>query len=611
MIYNNLIYLLIVLLILTTNNVPDSAQTPIFWAALFFLLKGITLVLASKRLFSPGRTRQASDYFTAERNLSILAIVSLAADVYFLDFKFYIAKLPIVANLPVLADLGGIILFHFYLALMWIEAEKTYGVIFEKKQKKYSFLVDNLKTNLSIVLPWIILSFFSDFLQLLPLPGVKRVLASTWGEPVIFIVFFIILATLFPVMVTRLWNCTPMPRGELRDHMEKFCRRQNLKYADIMIWPLFEGKIMTAGIMGITGRFRYLLVTPALLNALSIEEIEAVMAHEIGHVKRYHLQLYIFLFLGFGLLAQVSMYPFLYLLFNSDFFYRHILLAGNDPGQAMSLIGTVPLFVIMLVYFRFIFGFFMRNFERQADLYAMDVMGGSAPLVRVLEKIGWMSGNIRDVPSWHHFSIRQRVEFLEKSEEKRTAITGHHRKVHTALLFYLLFLVGGGLLMWKMPASVLEGPTREKIAEAVITQKIKEEPGQTIWYRLLGDLQQERKLYREAAEAYEAVLTTDPYNPEVLNNLAWLLVTAMDDTILDPARALPLAETAARIKPQGYIIDTLAAVYWANGYKDLAVDSEKQALAKDPANQAYYLKQMRLFQEQSWSPDLLRQTGEH
>jgi len=81
-----------------------------------------------------------------------------------------------------------------------------------------------------------------------------------------------------------------MEPGLVRTHIEAFCRRQNLKYADILIWPLFEGQILTAGVMGLVRRFRYLLFTPALLQSLSVEEVDAVMAHEIGHVKRYHLQ---------------------------------------------------------------------------------------------------------------------------------------------------------------------------------------------------------------------------------------------------------------------------------------------------------------------------------
>ena len=55
--------------------------------------------------------------------------------------------------------------------------------------------------------------------------------------------------------------------------------------------------------MGILPGLRYILLTPALIETMSREELEAVIAHEIGHVKKYHLLLYICLIAGFSLLA--------------------------------------------------------------------------------------------------------------------------------------------------------------------------------------------------------------------------------------------------------------------------------------------------------------------
>ena len=57
--------------------------------------------------------------------------------------------------------------------------------------------------------------------------------------------------------------------------------------------------MLTAGVMGLVKKFRYILVTDALLNNLSSDEIDSVIAHEIGHVKKYHLQFYLIFFLGF------------------------------------------------------------------------------------------------------------------------------------------------------------------------------------------------------------------------------------------------------------------------------------------------------------------------
>ena len=593
--YNNLIYLLVVIFVLTTNSLPDTPQFSFVNSLSIFVFKAFSFQFLVRFIYRRNKVQQSARYFAIEQKLSILAIVMLALDVYLLDCQYFFARLPVFSSLPVLVDLGGLSLFFFYLTMIWSGARATYGRIFGRSYTRKQFLLSNFKNNLPIVLPWLLLSLFSDLLRLTPLPALQRFSASAWGEPLLFLIFFLVLILTFPVVIVRLWNCRPLEKGPVRSHLEAFCRAHNVGYADIMIWPLFEGQALTAGVMGLVKRFRYLLVTPALLRTMTPDEIDAVMAHEIGHVKKYHLQLYLFLFLGFGLLAQLTNYPVLYLLLNSAFFYRFCAMIGQEPGAALSFFSTLPMFIMMLIYFRFIFGFFMRNFERQADLYSLKSLGRGWPLIRSLEKIGWLSGNIRDLPSWHHFGIGERVDFLERCERDPDTVLRHDRKVYGFLLVYLLVIGIAGFSLWKMPSDLLEGAPREKFAEAVIHRKIVEDVRNPLWYQLLGDLQQGRGLYREAVAAYEKNLELTPDDPNVLNNLAWLLVTVEDEQIRNPARALMLARRAAELKPLGHVLDTLATAYWVNGFTENALRVERQALSRDPENKEYYQQQIIKF----------------
>ena len=70
--------------------------------------------------------------------------------------------------------------------------------------------------------------------------------------------------------------------------------------------------MITAGVMGLIKQFRYILVTRSLLQRLTPYEIEAVIAHEIGHVKKKHLLFYLIFFAGYMLISYalfVSMHP--------------------------------------------------------------------------------------------------------------------------------------------------------------------------------------------------------------------------------------------------------------------------------------------------------------
>lgn len=594
--YSNVIYLLVVILVLSTDNIPDTPQIPLTYALPLFILKGIIFRYIVRFHFKPERICNVTRYSASEQRTSILAILFFAVDIYLLDIKYFLAEIPLMPQIQSFINLCGLVLFFCYLSFIWFEANRSYQAVFSRAHTGRSFLSTNIRMNLPIVLPWLLLSMFSDILQLASFPALKKFLSSSWGEPSIFLVFFAILALGFPAIVTRIWNCTPLPSSTARLRIEEFCRKQQLKYADIMTWPLLEGQVITAGIMGLIRKFRYILVTPALLKTMTPEEVDAVIAHEIGHVKKYHLQLYILLLLGFAPLAQLSAISIQYFLLKSDFLYHVIDFSSKGPQAVLGFMSTVlPSFVLMIVYFRFIFGFFMRNFERQADLHVFSAMGNCRPLVRVLEKIAWLTGEVRDLPCWHHFSIAQRVNFLKQCQGNYSYIRRHNLKVYVCLGLYLVTITASLFALWKMPVPLPEGAPLERYMEAIYMDKIENDPENPTWRHLLGDLQLEREMYEKGINAYESALKLSPDSPNTLNNLAWLLLTSTDKKIQDPARALALSQKAAAIRPQGYILDTLATAYWKNGLLNSALNTERQAIAVDPKNRDYYVKQMEKF----------------
>ena len=522
-------------------------------------------------------------------------------DIFLLEGRYYLGRLPLAAGLPVLSHLAGLIVFFGYLCLIWLAARPSYQSIFARTLTARAFVAANIKINLAILLPWLIISALFDLLQLAPVPRLKEFLASAWGEPILVLVSLFGLIFFLPLAIVRLWGCTPLPPGLTRQRLEDFCRSQRLQFSNILLWPLFEGRMLTAGVIGLSRRFRYILVTPALLEATTPEEMEAVMAHELGHVKRYHLQLYLFLFLGFGLLTQVSGAPLLLLLLSSDLFYRLITLTGASPDTILALASACIIFALMLGYFRFVFGFFMRNFERQADLYALAAMGHASPLIRVFEKIALLSGNIRDLPSWHHFGLGQRIDYLRRCEENPAWIPRHHRRVYLALGLYALIMLAGIAAAWQMPQDLLGDAPKARFAEAIIQQKIREQPNNGLWFQLLGDLQYSRSQEEAAMDAYEHALRLAPANTEALNNLAWLLLTAQEPALRNPERALLLAQKAADETRIPHVLDTLATAYWANDNPTEALAIEAEALARAGTHKEFYRSQMEKFQNTRYS----------
>jgi len=310
--------------------------------------------------------------------------------------------------------------------------------------------------------------------------------------------------------------------------------------------------------------------------------------------------LYIFLFLGFSLLAGMAVEPLPYLILSSDFFYRLVDRLRISPEALMAALISVPLLLFMLVYFRYLFGYFIRNFERQADLYVFEALGRSGSLVSSFEKIAYLGGNIRDQKSWHHFGIGERIDFLERCERDRSRVRHHDRKVHLSLAAYFLFIAVSAGVLHGSNFDRLEDKDEIRYIEAILEHKLRKDPENGLLFLLLGDLLQEKKMESRAVAAYERALQLKPMNADVHNNLAWLLVTARDESLHDPARSLRLARRAAAIKEAGYILDTLAVALWANNLSDAALAAEARAMEIDPENKRYYLQQMKKIRSQPW-----------
>lgn len=597
--YNNLLYFLAAIVLFSMNTAPEVPFLP-GWASAVFL---VLTLFCHQRLVRFVQRKEAghtpSAYFKVERKASLLAVFFFGLATYVCDLKYYLSVLPGEKALPSLVNIAGLLLFFLYLAIMWRTVRPRYQEIFGRKYSTVAFVFLHIKVNLPIVLPWVLLSLVYDLFALFPWPGLQGALFSVWGDFLFYLLFLVFVLLLSPPLVRRLWGCTRMPDGALRDHLTAFFAGQNFS-AEICLWPLLEGRALTAGVMGVVPGLRYLLITPSLIEALTLEELEAVMAHEIGHVKKKHLFLYLLLIAGFTLVLSFCTEPLTFFLLSRDSFYSLMRWSGMSPESMLIAFGAIPVLLLMLFYFRYLFGYFIRNFERQADLHVFTVMGSSHALVSAFETIARVSGNSRNEPSWHHFGIGERVAYLEKCEQDPQERRRHQRKIWLSISAYLLALAALTLLAWQMSVQGLTRQYEEKYIEAVLWQKVEQEPDKALWLQLAGDLMQHKKMEKRALKAYERALAYEPVSPELLNNLAWLLLTAEDPQLRDPQRALILARSAVVATPLGSFLDTLALAYWANGAVEEAVAAEEEAALADPAGREYYQQQINRFRSMQY-----------
>ena len=385
-----------------------------------------------------------------------------------------------------------------------------------------------------------------------------------------------------------------MSQSEEKDNIVRFFRKNDFKYRDIVKWPLLGGQMATAGVMGLLPGLRYILVTDPLLNILSEDEINAVMAHEMGHVKYMHVFFYMLFLLGYIGISIGIFDFFLYAMATQSWL---IGLLNSNHGIHISLfyfLLSLPIIVSVIVYFRYIMGFFMRNFERQADIYSAKIMGRAEPIIMSLEKIASVSGHSRFQPSWHHFSIAERVDFLRRFVQDGQLLKHHSRRI---ALFLSLFFGVTIFLIYVVNFGPLKKNVEQILIENALTQQIAESPDNIEIYRGLAYIYNRKGDMTKAKRAYENILRLHPNDGPALNNLAWVLATAKDPKLVDYAQSLVLAKRAVNVERSSTFLDTLAEAYYVNGLFDQALQAINEALDNETGNRDYLIRQMNKFKK--------------
>jgi Zn-dependent protease with chaperone function len=603
--FGNFLYFIVVLLIYLTyqpsekTNFSGLESLTLFIGliAVFFYVTLFLFRRVEKRIAIGDFNRLDNQFRAILTRQSIMAVLIFAIDIYGLNLSSFLVDIWLFNQIPTLEALLFLGLFVFYLALVWACAYRPYRKLYRSEISKRSYVLSNITFSIPVLLPWLILSGFADLIKALPFDWPGRFLETTEGEVTYFLIFLFFVAIVGPAMIQKFWRCKPIESGEHRKRIETLCQKAGMAYADILYWPIFGGKMITAGVMGLIKKFRYILITPSLLRLLEPEEIDAVIAHEIGHVKRKHLVFYLLFFVGYMLLSYLTFDMILFGIIYAEPVYWFINKTGFEQTTVISTLFSLVIIIVFIIYFRFIFGFFMRNFERQADIYVYNLFESAKPLISTLEKIVTTSGQSADRPNWHHFSIKERIDYLKQCESNPQWIQRHNRRVNKSIGLYLAGLLLIGFVGYQLNLGVIGDKLNQNFLEKVIVRELQKSPDNPNLFRLLGDLYYGRKDYQGTRDAYERALEIRMHDPHVLNNLAWFYATCEDQTLRNPQRSLILARLAAQLEQSSYIFDTLAESYFVNGMHQEAIAAGEQALALATDNHAYYRAQLAKFRK--------------
>jgi len=532
-------------------------------------------------------------HHTLQNLLSLLALFFLALNVYVLNIKYHLVKIPLIGESLTATGLAALFIYGLHLTVMWCQSHVAHVMLHDSRLTKRAYVKSQWTFSLGILAPWLVISLAIDLMVAM---GLGDLLDATWGQVVLLGSLMLFFMLLGPWLVVRLWRCEPVSDPHSLREMEAFCREHRFPVANLYQWPVMGGESLTAAIIGILPRLRYILITKGLLAILNKEELRAVMAHEMGHVRRLHLPFFLLLFIVFFVFAySANDVLVLWLLQNTALFAWS---TGEDSWRQtlFSLIYGLPFLFMLLLYFRFIFGFFLRNSERQADLYAMELLGNPYGLVTSLKKIALFSGNTEDAPSWHHYSIGERIAFLLDAFHDMRARRKHHLKLYSMAGVFFVVTAGATYSLNQFQHTDSFAAWQRTAQLNILQEALQRESHNATLLGAYAGVLLENKAYEEAEAMLLKALSIDPEHAVNLNNLAWLYATA-PEPFFNPQKAVKLAEKAAQLEQEPYILDTLAEAHYAKEQYVEAIEIIQKAIDQKPSGLEYYLQQEQKFRE--------------
>ncbi len=239
-----------------------------------------------------------------------------------------------------------------------------------------------------------------------------------WG---VFLGLFVLLAQLAPVILFPIfYKFEPLQDEELKSRLVALGERAGTRVRGVYKWNLSEkSKKANAALTGL-GNTRRIILADTLLDQYSPDEIEAVLAHELGHHVHKHILKSIAVQAGITLVG-----------FWAANWVLHYAVERTHTFETLSDFANLPLLILISTVLSFLLlpamNAYSRYNERQADRYAFRSIKDVAPFIASMNKLAEQNLSER-TPSrfieWYfhsHPAVSKRVAAAQAWEKAQAA----------------------------------------------------------------------------------------------------------------------------------------------------------------------------------------------
>lgn len=230
-------------------------------------------------------------------------------------------------------------------------------------------------------------------------------------------VFTLFVSYFYTSLLVPIFNkLTPLPAGELRDAIELVAAKADFSLKDISLMDGSKRSTHGNAYFSGFGRKKSIVLFDTLVNEHSVDELAAVLAHEIGHYKKKHVLK--------GLISGILQTGIL--LFVLSLFLKSALpafaLGASVASFHMSVVAFGILYSPVSMVLGILFNFISRKHEFEADRFAISLSKPGA-LQHALKRLSIKNlSNLTPHP-WYvfihysHPTLIQRLEAINRIEQ--------------------------------------------------------------------------------------------------------------------------------------------------------------------------------------------------
>ena len=231
---------------------------------------------------------------------------------------------------------------------------------------------------------------------------------------VVLLCFQLLMTILYPTVIAPLFNTfTRLEDSELKVRIQRLADEEGLNVKGIYQMDASKRTRHTNAYFSGLGKAKRIVLFDSLIQSHDLDEIVAILAHEIGHLKKNHIkkQLVITSFVSlllFYLAAKLLTFNLMYESFGFSNMphYVGLFMVSVLWGPISAFLSPMGMAI-------------SRKFEKEADLYSFQRLKSAKPLAMALKKMARENlSNLTPHPLyvWFNYShppLLERVQFLE------------------------------------------------------------------------------------------------------------------------------------------------------------------------------------------------------